>query len=254
MQRFVLAAVRGADDGSAPTLLDARRRLAGALGAERAEAELQALVWANVLAHHPDVTPGGVFRAVSPNPLGRFDGSRLSGVGALPAEDRTMFWSTERLRSERVHLHVTTAEEERAIAEQLEPGWKRRSTPSCSPAASRCCRRSPRVCRDVRCRSRRRGRARTRPRHQRAAGTRENDAMLCIEVERTNHVGSDGADFEATVQELRPEEPMAFTRIAIVRDGRLVAQVVADEERVGRRSTAVRRRSSSSASRWWWRR
>ena len=35
-----------------------------------------------------------------------------------------MFWSTERLRSERVHLHVTTAEKERAIAARLEPGWE----------------------------------------------------------------------------------------------------------------------------------
>jgi hypothetical protein len=232
VQRFVLAAVRGADDGSAPTLLDARRRLAGALGEGRAHAELQALVWANVLAHHPDVTPGGVHRAVSPNALGRFEGSRLSGVGALPAEDRTMFWSTERLRSDRVHLHVTTADEERALAERLKPGWEETLDAvafaggeallsaihpgfAVTFAAVRAAQAG--VGRD--------------PGSGVPPGARENDATLCIEAERTNHVGTDGAEFETTVQELRPEEPIAFTRIAIVRDGRLLAQGLSNEER-----------------------
>ena len=64
-------------------------------------------------------------------------------------------------------------------------------------------------------------------------GARENDATLCLEVERTNHVGADGARFAATVQELRPEEPQVFTRIAIVRDGRLLVQGLANEERCG---------------------
>ena len=79
VQRFVLAAVRGADDGSAPTLLDARRRLAAVLGADRADAELQALVWANVLAHHPDATPGGFFRAAAPTPRSPPRTGRCSG-------------------------------------------------------------------------------------------------------------------------------------------------------------------------------
>ncbi len=83
-------------------------------------------------------------------------------------------------------------------------------------------------------------------------GARENDATLCLEVERTNHVGADGARFAATVQELRPEEPQVFTRIAIVRDGRLLVQGLANEERCAL-GGAGRRRSSSSASRWCWR-
>ncbi len=187
-----------------------------------------------MLAHHPDVAPGGVFRAVSPTPLGRFDGSRLSGVGALPAEDRTMFWSTERLRSDRVHLHVTTAEEERAIAEQLEPGWEETvDAVAFAGGESLLSAIHPAFAvtfAAVRAAEAGLGRD---PGTGVPPGVRENDATLCLEVERTNHVGSDGAGFEATVQELRPEEPIAFTRVAIVRDGRLVAQALANEERCG---------------------
>ena len=253
VQRFVLAAVRGADDGTAPTLLDARRRLAAVLGAERADAELQALVWANVLAQHPDATPGGVFRAASPNPLGRFEDSRLSGVGALPAEDRTMFWSTERLRSDRVHLHVTTADEERAIAKELEPGWEETVDAVVSAAGESLLSAlhpafavtfaAVRV-------------AQAGLAHDAGTGVppgaRENDATLCIEVERTNHVGADGARFDATVpgaaaggaDDLHAHRDRAR---------RPAAGPGPREPGALWLGAAARRRSSSSAWRSWWR-
>ena len=153
-----------------------------------------------------------------------------------------MFWSTERLRSDRVHLHVTTADEERAIAEELEPGWEEtvdavvfaagESLLSALHPAFAVTFAAVRVAQAGLARDAGTG---VPP------GARENDATLCIEVERTNHVGADGARFDATVQELRPEEPMAFTRIAIVRDGRLL--VAGPRERgalwVGRRGQAT---------------
>ena len=121
---FVLRAVHGADDGSAPTLQDAERRLAALIGAEAARREVQALAWADLLSRQPQVAPGGVFRAVDPLPLGRFEGSRLNGIGASPAEDRTMFWSTERLRRDGVAMHVVSAEEERRLVAAMQPGWE----------------------------------------------------------------------------------------------------------------------------------
>jgi hypothetical protein len=123
-----------------------------------------------------------------------------------------MFWSTERLRSERVRLHVTTAEEERAIAARLEPGWEdtvdavafgagQWVLSAIHPAFAA-------TFAAVHVRQAGLGRD---PGSGVPPGARENDATLCLEVERTNHVGADGARFGATVRELRPKEPLVLT-------------------------------------------
>ena len=109
-----------------------------------------------------------------------------------------MFWSTERLRSDRVHLHVTTADEERAIAEELEPGWEEtvdavvfgagESLLSALHPAFAVTFAAVRVAQAGLARDAGTG---VPP------GARESDATLCLEVERTNHVGADGARFGA---------------------------------------------------------
>jgi hypothetical protein len=231
VRRFVLRAVQGADDGSAPSLVDAERRLAAAMGPQAARAELRRLAWAALLAREPAVAPGGIFRAVDPLPLGRFEGSRLNGIGPVPAEDRTMFWSTERLRGGEVAMHLVTADEERRLVEALQPGLAERVEAvafaggkilisALHPALA-----ATFVAVDAAEAGLRREPGRGVP-----PGAREGDATFCLEVERTNHVGRDGARFGETVEALQPGRPIALTRIAVVRDGRLVAQGLANEE------------------------
>jgi hypothetical protein len=234
VQRFVLRAVAGSAEGAAPTIIDAGRRLTGVLGPEAGERELAALAWSNLLARAPWVAPGGTFRAVDPNELGRFEGSRLNGVGPVPDEDRTMFWSTERPRSAGVSTHVTTLDEERRLVEELQPGWTDRIgdmavtggetvLAAVHPAAGI-------VFAAVHAADAglSRGDATGSP-----PGAREGDVTFCAEVERTNHLGPDGQRFLATAQALRPEEPVRMIRLAIVRDGRLVAEGLANQEHCG---------------------
>src|SRR5688572_19474680 len=55
VQRFVLKAVAGVPDGTAPTLADAELRLASLLGAGRATDEVHDLAWSNLVAQAPRV-------------------------------------------------------------------------------------------------------------------------------------------------------------------------------------------------------
>jgi hypothetical protein len=234
VRRFVLRAVQGAADGSAPTLLDAERRLAAVLGPAAARSEVERLAWSHLLARAPAVAPGGVFRAVDPLPLGRFEGSRLNGLGALPEEDRTMFWSTERLRREGVVTHVVTGDDERRFAEAMRPGLGARIE-AVVFAGGRVLMSSlhPLLAASFVAVDAAEAGLRRPPGTGIPAGAREGDVTFCLEVERTNHVGPDGARFGETVEALQPGSPIALTRIAIVRDGRLVAEGLANEERCG---------------------